>query len=134
MVKRYLQELPAGVAPRLGLSRTVYPSRRPEIAFRDLSAGLEATMAINASQALPPLDLSVPDLFAHHNIHFGSPDEVVESLQREPLIDRITDLICQVQPGLPSLGQTLEAIDLIATRVAPALGWQPAREEVGALT
>ncbi len=43
----------------------------------------------------------------------------------EPLFPRITDLICQVQPGLPSLEQTLEAIELIATEVAPALGWRP---------
>ena len=62
----------------------------------------------------------------HNNIHFGEPERVIDSLLTEPLIDDITDLICQVQPGLPSQAQTLEAIELIATEVAPALGWQPA--------
>jgi hypothetical protein len=72
--------------------------------------------------------MTMPELFAHHNIHFGSPDAVIESLQREPLLGRTTDLICQVQPGSPSLAQTMEAIELIATEVAPALGWRPARK------
>ena len=45
----------------------------------------------------------------------------------EPLLGETTDLICQVQPGLPSFEETVEAIELIATEVAPALGWQPAQ-------
>ncbi|MEA2593860.1 MAG: hypothetical protein QOF01_329 [Thermomicrobiales bacterium] len=128
MVERYEQELPAGVAPRIGLSRTVYPTRRPEVAFRDLSAGLEASLAANAARGDAPLNMTMPELFAHHNIHYGSPDDVIGSLQREPLLGRTTDLICQVQPGSPSLAQTMEAIELIATEVAPALGWRPARK------
>jgi hypothetical protein len=55
---------------------------------------------------------------------------VIESLLAEPLIDQVTDLICQVQPGLPSQAQTLEAIELLATEVAPALGWQPAGDRI----
>lgn len=126
LVDRYLAALPAGTPPRIGLSRTVYPSRRPDVACRDLSAGLEATRDLRIGQAGEPANLTQPELFAHHNVHFGTPDAVVESLQREPLLDRVTDLICQVQPGLPSLAQTLDAIELIATEVAPALGWHPA--------
>jgi alkanesulfonate monooxygenase SsuD/methylene tetrahydromethanopterin reductase-like flavin-dependent oxidoreductase (luciferase family) len=128
MVERYLAELPVGVAPRLGFSRTVYPSRRPDVAFRDLSTGLEATIAAQAKQGNTGSEgFSLPELFAHHNIHHGTPEAVIASLEREPLIGQITDLICQVQPGLPSLVQTLDAIELIATEVAPGLGWRPRR-------
>jgi alkanesulfonate monooxygenase SsuD/methylene tetrahydromethanopterin reductase-like flavin-dependent oxidoreductase (luciferase family) len=134
LVERYLAELPAGVAPRIGLSRTVYPSRRPDVAFRDLSDGLEAMLAARAGREADPEGLTLPELFAHHNIHFGAPDAVVASLRREPLLPRTTDLICQVQPGEPSLAQTLDALELIATQVAPALGWRPAREPVAATT
>ena len=56
------------------------------------------------------------------------------ALRREPLLPQTTDLICQVQPGEPSLAQTLDALELIATQVAPALGWRPAREPVSATT
>jgi alkanesulfonate monooxygenase SsuD/methylene tetrahydromethanopterin reductase-like flavin-dependent oxidoreductase (luciferase family) len=133
MVETYLAELPAGVAPRIGLSRTVYPSRRPEVAFRDLSAGLEASIAAQTAQGIAPLDFTLAELFTHHNIHFGAPDAVIESLRCEPLIEQVTDLICQVQPGLPSLAQTLDAIELIATEVAPALGWSPAKAAAATL-
>jgi alkanesulfonate monooxygenase SsuD/methylene tetrahydromethanopterin reductase-like flavin-dependent oxidoreductase (luciferase family) len=125
LVDTYTKHLPAGVAPRVGLSRTVYPSRRPEIARRDLIAGLEVMAATSGTQHAFPREGGLAGLFAHHNIHSGSPDEVIESLQREPLLSQTTDLICQVQPGLPSLAQTLEALELIATEVAPALGWKP---------
>jgi alkanesulfonate monooxygenase SsuD/methylene tetrahydromethanopterin reductase-like flavin-dependent oxidoreductase (luciferase family) len=127
LVERYLAELPPGVEPRIGFSRTVYPSRNPRQAERDLTAGLEATAAIQARAGQPPSGIPVEGRFRHNNIHFGEPERVIESLLREPLIDTITDLICQVQPGLPSQEQTLEAIELIATEVAPSLGWEPAR-------
>jgi alkanesulfonate monooxygenase SsuD/methylene tetrahydromethanopterin reductase-like flavin-dependent oxidoreductase (luciferase family) len=126
LVERYLAELPSGVEPRIGFSRTVYPSRRPDIAYQDLKSGLEHSIALQAAQGQPPDGLTVDERFRHHNIHYGSPEAVIESLLQEPLIDQITDLICQVQPGLPSQEQTLEAIELIATEVAPAVGWQPA--------
>jgi alkanesulfonate monooxygenase SsuD/methylene tetrahydromethanopterin reductase-like flavin-dependent oxidoreductase (luciferase family) len=127
LVERYLQHLPVGIAPRIGLSRTVYPSRHPEVAERDLNAGLDESLKIQAARGLPPSPFTRPELFVHHNIHRGYSETVIESLLREPLLDQTTDLICQVQPGMPSLEQTLEAIELIATEVAPALGWRPAR-------
>ena len=119
------------MVPRIGLSRTVYPSRRPDIAYRDLNRGLD--LAAQAAPANQANGITGDDRFRHHNIHFGPPETVIESLRREPLIDRITDLICQVQPGTPSMAQTLEAIELIATEVAPALGWQPARSRAAAI-
>jgi hypothetical protein len=92
-----------------------------------LATGLEAAMARSPRPEDSPAHLSVEERFTHHNIHYGSPDSVIESLAREPLLRQTTDLICQVQPGLPSLAQTLDAIELIATEVAPALGWRPAQ-------
>jgi alkanesulfonate monooxygenase SsuD/methylene tetrahydromethanopterin reductase-like flavin-dependent oxidoreductase (luciferase family) len=128
LVDAYTESLPAGAAPRIGLSRTVYPSRQPDIARRDLIAGLEEMARTSSGQHTFPKAGGLDGLFAHHNIHTGSPEEVIASLQREPLLERTTDLICQVQPGLPSQAQTLEAMELIATEVAPALGWKPAWE------
>jgi alkanesulfonate monooxygenase SsuD/methylene tetrahydromethanopterin reductase-like flavin-dependent oxidoreductase (luciferase family) len=132
LVDRYTANLPAGVAPRIGLSRTVYPSRRPDVALRDLTAGLHGMAASGNGQHQFPWDSGRDAVFAHHNIHAGTPEAVIESLRREPLLGQTTDLICQVQPGLPSQAQTLEALELIATEVAPALGWRPAREVVTA--
>jgi alkanesulfonate monooxygenase SsuD/methylene tetrahydromethanopterin reductase-like flavin-dependent oxidoreductase (luciferase family) len=129
LVDRYKAELPDGVAPRIGLSRTVFPSRHPDAVYRSISDGLREMAKVRAAQqGGKPADRPMEELFAEHNIHWGTPDQVVASLRREPLLDEVTDLICQVQPGLPSFEQTLEAIELIATEVAPALGWSPARQ------
>jgi alkanesulfonate monooxygenase SsuD/methylene tetrahydromethanopterin reductase-like flavin-dependent oxidoreductase (luciferase family) len=130
LVERYLAELPSGVEPRIGFSRTVYPSRNPKEALANLTVGLEETAAIQAKAGIHSIHITPADRIRHNNIHFGEPGQVIESLLEEPLIDEITDLICQVQPGLPSQAQTLEAIELIATEVAPAIGWKPAQEPV----
>ena len=41
LVERYLAELPSGIEPRIGFSRTVYPSRNPKQALADLTVGSE---------------------------------------------------------------------------------------------
>lgn len=128
LVARYKAELPDGVAPRIGLSRTVFPSRNPEAVYESISQGLREMAKVRAAQGGGHADRPIEELFVEHNIHWGTPEDVVASLRREPLFDQITDLICQVQPGLPSFELTLEAIELIATEVAPALGWSPARQ------
>lgn len=130
LVETYLAELPPEIEPRIGFSRTVYPTRNPARALADLTQGLDATAAVQAAAGAPPSKIQGMDRFRHNNIHFGEPDRVIESLLAEPLIDQITDLICQVQPGLPSQADTLEAIELLATEVAPALGWQPAGDRI----
>jgi alkanesulfonate monooxygenase SsuD/methylene tetrahydromethanopterin reductase-like flavin-dependent oxidoreductase (luciferase family) len=133
MVELYKQYLPRGVAPRIGLSRTIYPTRRPETAYRNLTEGLKEIAEIRAKQGIEPLDMSVDDQLVLNNVHWGDPEAVVESLQNEPLFNQTTDLICQVQPGVPSFDETMEAIELIATEVAPALGWKPAKQRLRAL-
>jgi alkanesulfonate monooxygenase SsuD/methylene tetrahydromethanopterin reductase-like flavin-dependent oxidoreductase (luciferase family) len=129
LVEQYKASLPPGTAARIGLSRTVYPSRRPATAIHDLTAGLEVMAKNGGSQHAFPRERGLAGLFAHHNIHAGAPEAVIESLLQEPLLPQTTDLICQVQPGLPSLTQTLDALELIATSVAPALGWRSSRNE-----
>jgi len=128
MVAHYKAHLPAGVAPRIGMSRTVYPTRDPESAWRNMATGIQTTIDQRRAQNLPEDKLSMDEQFRHYNIHWGKPEQVIESLAAEPLIDEITELICQIQPGVPALEQTLEAIELIATEVSPALGWQPASQ------
>jgi hypothetical protein len=42
-----------------------------------------------------------------------------------------TDLIVQFSPAAPPLDAAITALELLATRVAPALGWKPAAVDVG---
>ncbi len=128
MVELYKRELPAGYSVKLGMSRTVYPTRDPQNAYKSLSEGIAAGAKARAKLGLAEDKLSIDDAFKHYNVHYGDPEAVVASVGQEPLFDQITDLICQVSPGVPDHKRTLEAIELLATEVAPALGWVPAHK------
>jgi alkanesulfonate monooxygenase SsuD/methylene tetrahydromethanopterin reductase-like flavin-dependent oxidoreductase (luciferase family) len=117
LVDAYYDSLPDDVPPRIALSRTVYPSNDPDAAYRDLAAGL------NAARKVKPTGLSLEDEFEHFSIHYGKPADVAASILTEPLLPEITDLIFQVQPGTPDFETTKSIIRLMATEVAPALGW-----------
>jgi alkanesulfonate monooxygenase SsuD/methylene tetrahydromethanopterin reductase-like flavin-dependent oxidoreductase (luciferase family) len=121
LVDAYYANLPEGIPPRIALSRTVYPSLDPDAAYRDIATQLESSRG-----AGPTPDLPIDELFEHFSIHWGTPAQVVESLRAEPLLDETTDLIFQVQPGNPDFETTKQIIRLMATEVAPALGWSPA--------
>jgi hypothetical protein len=67
---------------------------------------------------------------------YGHPDEIIAALQQEKVLPVATDLITQFNPAVPDHDAAIRALELIATEVAPALGWQPARDfaEASALT
>jgi hypothetical protein len=70
--------------------------------------------------------LTVEELLTSAHVHIGSPQDVIASLQGDRLLAVATDLILQVHPVDPSHEQTLRSLNLIATEVAPALGWRAA--------
>jgi alkanesulfonate monooxygenase SsuD/methylene tetrahydromethanopterin reductase-like flavin-dependent oxidoreductase (luciferase family) len=128
LVDAYYAHLPAGVAPRIALSRTVYPSVDPQAAWTDVAAGLETSRKTRPENgSIPPM--TIEEEFEHFSVHWGTPDSVVESLRAEPLLPEITDLIFQVQPGNPDFQTTKRIIELMATEVGPALGWKPTHSE-----
>ena len=73
-------------------------------------------------------DLPLEVLLRRADLHVGSPDDVIASLRADALLPRATDLILQVHPVDPPHDKTLRSLELIATEVAPALGWRPAKE------
>lgn len=127
LVDAYIGALPAGVEPRIGLSRTVYPSSDPAVSRRNLEAGVLADRERTARQGRPQPPRTMDEDFTHFSIHWGSADQVAESLAQEPLLPEITDLIVQFSPGTQALEETLDGLELLATKVAPALGWAPAQ-------
>jgi alkanesulfonate monooxygenase SsuD/methylene tetrahydromethanopterin reductase-like flavin-dependent oxidoreductase (luciferase family) len=57
-------------------------------------------------------------------VNAGTPAEVIDMLAADPILAEATDLIVQVHPVDPPDEYVLESIELIATEVAPALGWR----------
>jgi alkanesulfonate monooxygenase SsuD/methylene tetrahydromethanopterin reductase-like flavin-dependent oxidoreductase (luciferase family) len=128
-VERYLERVEAaGREPRIGLSRTVFPARDRASAKSFLRAGVEHMVEVLAQQG-GPTGQSFEEAAASMNIHYGSPEEVAESLRREPTLPHVTDLICQIDPGRLTFDDTVAALTSIATEIAPSLGWSPSARE-----
>jgi hypothetical protein len=116
---------------RVALSRPVYPSRDAATARRELATELrfqvEQANRIRARSGLPA-DLTEQEFVDSRAFHLGSVDEVLESLLADPALHVADELICQVGHLGPGVERTIRALELIATEVAPALGWQPRRD------
>jgi len=46
-------------------------------------------------------------------------------LQAERVLPVATDLLCQFNPGIVDQDAAIGALELIATEIAPAVGWRP---------
>ncbi|MBV9546473.1 MAG: LLM class flavin-dependent oxidoreductase [Chloroflexi bacterium] len=111
--------------PRIGLSRSVYVAESRAQALADAEAGIRRHAEVLAQRTGLRPDLSTEELLRRQDVHIGTPEEVIESLRADPLLEIATDLILQVHPVDPPHAKSLRSLELIATQVAPALGWQP---------
>jgi alkanesulfonate monooxygenase SsuD/methylene tetrahydromethanopterin reductase-like flavin-dependent oxidoreductase (luciferase family) len=116
---------------QVALSRPVYPSTGAAAARRELADELrfqvEHANHMRARTGLPP-DLDVQGFVDAGVFHLGSVDDVLDGLRADPALPLATELICQVGHLGPGFANTMRALELIATEVAPALGWRPRRD------
>ena len=110
---------------RIGLSRGVYPAATKRAA----RAAIEAPVLRMAERMIKggrfPAGLTAEEYFERMHISYGSPDEVAEQLASDRVLPLATDLIVQFSPAAPALDEAITALELLATRVAPLLGWKP---------
>ncbi|MCS4276426.1 putative FMN-dependent luciferase-like monooxygenase [Mycetocola sp. BIGb0189] len=126
IVDAYLEALPAGVSPRISGARTVFVADDRRTALRFAEAGLRRAAAQFRAAGQIVLGDTLPELIAEFDVHLGTPEEVTASLSADPILERATDLVFQVHSVDPPHEYILRSIELIATQVAPALGWAPA--------
>lgn len=113
----------AGRSPRIGLSRLVYPAEDRRTAIAHLREGvIRFAERMVANGRFPP-GLGIEDYLARVHAFYGHPEEIVAQLRDEQTLPIATDILCQVNPGVPSFDQTLRALERIATEIAPAMGW-----------
>ena len=123
IVDAYLAALPAGRAPRIVGSRSVFVAERRAEARRLAEVGLLRSLArFKAAGFVPPSD-RLDDLIATYDVHVGTPDDVIASLRADTALARVTDLAFQVHSVDPPHAAILRSIELVAADVAPALGW-----------
>lgn len=123
MLDAYYEALPVGCAPRVLASRTIFVADDRKDAYRFAETGLPRLVNKRAAAGAPAPAGSLHDLIKAFDVHLGTPDEVIESLGRDTTLARSTDLTMQVHSIDPPHPFILRSIELMAEKVAPALGW-----------
>jgi alkanesulfonate monooxygenase SsuD/methylene tetrahydromethanopterin reductase-like flavin-dependent oxidoreductase (luciferase family) len=79
---------------------------------------------IAAGWATPNID--VHQLLRLMNVQYGSPEEIVASLEHDPVFGpHSTHLVAAVQAESTTLDEAFHNMEVLATEIAPALGWRP---------
>jgi putative FMN-dependent luciferase-like monooxygenase len=126
MIDAYLEALPPGREPRILASRTVFVADDRKEALKFCEKGFAAYGARRAGLRRMPQGASTEEAIKALDIHTGTPEQVIESLQADTALARATDWSVQVHSIDPPHPYILRSIELMAQVVAPALGWQPA--------
>lgn len=112
--------------PRIGLSRFVFPARDRRTALRQIGDDVHRAALRMADSGSFPRGLEADEALRRFHAFYGSPEEIVTELRQERVLPVATDLITQFNPAVPDHDAAVRALELIATEVAPALGWKPA--------
>jgi len=123
MIDAYLSALPEGREPRILAWRTVFVTDDGKAALRLAEAGLGRHRARMTRLGRATGDGSVGAMIAAMDVHLGTSDRVIASLQADSTLARATDLAVQVHSIDPPHPFILRSIELVAEAVAPALGW-----------
>ena len=123
MIDAYLEALPKGREPRILASRTIFVADDAKEAIRLAEIGATRMRHRLAATGNLSSGSLVGDLIAAFDVHLGTPEQVVASLQADDTLRRATDLTMQVHSIDPPHPFILRSIELMAEQVAPALGW-----------
>ncbi|WP_131787194.1 LLM class flavin-dependent oxidoreductase [Protofrankia symbiont of Coriaria ruscifolia] len=119
-------------AARIAVAHGVFPGPGRLTAQRDLAADIACYRPYLAHFGLPDTadDAAVLDAM---NVHHGPVDMIVESLTANPVGPGFASYFIAAVQGeageAASFDATLRRMELIATEIAPALGWRPATAE-----
>ncbi|MRH87253.1 LLM class flavin-dependent oxidoreductase [Nocardia sp. SYP-A9097] len=122
LVAAYLAALPAAAEPRIGASRGVFVADDHDTAWALAERGAARFLEQLRRNGGPEVAGTVEEVLQDSFV--GTPDEVVAKLSADTALRQATDFIVQVHPVDPGREATLRSIELIATKVAPQLGWR----------
>ncbi|MBN8992092.1 MAG: putative FMN-dependent luciferase-like monooxygenase [Rhizobiales bacterium] len=123
IIHAYLKALPPGREPRIMASRNVFVADDRAEALRLADIGLRRVRDHLVATGHILLGDTLPDMIRSFDIHVGTPDDVIASLRGDSTLERVTDLVFQAHSIDPPHRFILRSIELVAEKVAPALGW-----------
>jgi alkanesulfonate monooxygenase SsuD/methylene tetrahydromethanopterin reductase-like flavin-dependent oxidoreductase (luciferase family) len=107
--------------PRVGLATLIYPAKDRETALREARAGIEEKYEWGR-RFLPPA-ATVAEKAASICLHYGTAEQITESILAQPWFPYATQLMVQTELFYASYAHRAEALAEFAGEVAPALGW-----------
>ncbi len=124
---------PRNRAPAHRGDAAVFPARTRASAAADLEPALalhRQGFAIHGYTDL--LELSTEEYLRRINVHYGTVDDVVESIQGDPALLGYADwFLPVVQSETSSVAEDIARLEIIATQIAPALGWSASGGRTG---
>jgi len=128
VVDAYLDALPAGAEPRILASRSLLVVDSEAEAARWIRRGIDRGRTFADAQGVDiPATVGDAELLAWLDIHIGTPEQVLATLERDTVLSRATDVAFQPHPIDPPHETVLRSLELLATDVAPRLlDWSPA--------
>ena len=119
--------------PRIGLSRFIFPAKDRRTALEQIGPDV-----LTAAQRMGPRmgfreGIDSDEALRRFHSFYGHPDEIIAALQQEKVLPVATDLIAQFNPAIPDHDAAIRALELLATEIAPALGWKPVAHSEPAL-
>ena len=126
IIDAYLDALPPGHEPRIMASRSIFAADDRKEALRLADIGLRQSRDSFIAGGHAPPGEGLSDMITAFDTHVGTPDDVIASLRADRTLERVTDLVFQAHSVDPPHPHILRSIELIAEKVAPALGWTKA--------
>jgi alkanesulfonate monooxygenase SsuD/methylene tetrahydromethanopterin reductase-like flavin-dependent oxidoreductase (luciferase family) len=112
--------------PRIGISRFVFPAKDRQTALRAIAPDVLAAAQRFSHNGMFPAGIDEQEALRRFHSFYGHPEEIVAAFQREKVLPVATDLITQFNPAVLDHDDAVRGLELIATQVAPALGWKSA--------
>lgn len=129
IVEAYLANLPKGVPPRILASRSLFVADDRAEAYKWAENGLRRVAGKFADTGHIIRGDSLEDLISSLDTHVGTPDDCIESLSKDPVLEHATDISFQVHSIDPPHQLILRSIELTATKLVPAFGWKDSAVE-----
>jgi putative FMN-dependent luciferase-like monooxygenase len=132
MIDAYLEALPEGREPRILASRTVFVADDNDQArhFAEIGLGRHRARLTRLGRATGD-GSGLNAMIVAMDVHLGTPDKVIASLQTDSALARATEVAVQVHSIDPPHPFILRSIELVAEAVAPAFGWGRNAARVG---
>ncbi|QAY59471.1 putative FMN-dependent luciferase-like monooxygenase [Microbacterium protaetiae] len=129
VVDAYRENLPEGAEPRVFASRNLVVVEDESTAERLLERGIERSLpAARALHIDVPAGADNRELAALFDLHVGTPAQIIAELGEDQVVRDASDVVFQTHPIDPPHEVLLRSLELIATEIAPALGWSRAAD------